>query len=1131
MLLTVVFVYLAVSPVWGGIYVPCSSNCTCWYDDNHFIAVNCSSRGFYSIPQDVPETAISLDLSYNLISTWRTGSIAQLVHLSFINLSNNVIKEIITVSKKDSFITDEKLRLVSDQNEDSHLSPSVSHSLRLKTLLLNDNQIVSLDNEAFAEFSSLEKLDLSRNRLNILPPGVFRGLYSLESLNLQQNNLDILPETYPTTVFADLKRLKRLNIQRNYRYSRLSSLTLKLTSFAHLNNTDVRAIVHRTYPDKALSSLVSLSVLQMDALHYDILPGPGFRNLTNLTVLDFSKSAALTGLPELFFSNFSFQKPLQLILSECGLTFIHPGSFAYLPTLHSLSLRDNAKLEFSGFEIASRGFLKTNIKRLDISLIHGESLLRLQEKSFRNLKDLSLEELIFDNNQILFINSSAIAYMPRTLRNISLGNNKLNNIDFLSGFLRMTQLEIFNISVQNSYNSAESNTFSGNFQDRPEPVNIMKHKRSPARILNKRHTRSVLSQRKNREQLREISEEFLRKLQGKFCSVDVASHTKISTLRTSTRMFNVSQAMVDAFYTGKHDMAAWDLKRFISHPGPIAVPMNLKEVYWSETKLGTEISEISFNSRNALKKFDLSRNNFWCFGGPVTGLRFLEYLDLSGNHAILLSPYFFTDMSSLKKLLLSSNVIGSSLEADIEGRTFSQLSGLEFLDLSECAIRTLHPHAFISNRNLRVLLIPRNALDSFQPDLSQLRNLSYLDLSHNDLRELSTSTRASLDLIASVNPAISIDLSENPLVCDCSAFPFLNWILSTKVHLKNLWVYRCKYVNGSILLVSDVVGKLMPSLYNRCHDQDMFTVVLMAFFVLTMVLTVAAIYSHFHSRLLFLIYISKKRYFKFFFETAQSGIRDVFLVFDDESRVWRSFVARVVKPALERRGVSCYISEIDSLAGRPTRLVVEESVLAGKKTLVLLTRDLLKCEEKVLEINMSLLAEEMRVTEVLVFLCLEEMTERDLPNHIYRILQRRQRPFTNDISTEVWRLYIASPQQRDLRLSGPLSGQGAGSGAQTCGRDVPADLRADRYRLCHRRPLSTGKGKNSGTLQISAFIDFFSESYITEDIKNTGEKASCMKAVDEEKEGIRSGIVSRIVEGDSGGKALRLEIMSMEIWI
>ncbi|GFO22441.1 hypothetical protein PoB_004894600 [Plakobranchus ocellatus] len=38
---------------------------------------------------------------------------------------------------------------------------------------------------------------------------------------------------------------------------------------------------------------------------------------------------------------------------------------------------------------------------------------------------------------------------------------------------------------------------------------------------------------------------------------------------------------------------------------------------------------------------------------------------------------------------------------------------------------------------------------------------------------------------------------------------------------------------------------------------------------------------------------------------------------------------------------------------------------------------------------------------------------------------------------------LSSPQQGDLRLSSPPSGQGAGGGARTRDRRVPADLRAD----------------------------------------------------------------------------------------
>ncbi|GFO28280.1 acid-sensing ion channel 4 [Plakobranchus ocellatus] len=58
---------------------------------------------------------------------------------------------------------------------------------------------------------------------------------------------------------------------------------------------------------------------------------------------------------------------------------------------------------------------------------------------------------------------------------------------------------------------------------------------------------------------------------------------------------------------------------------------------------------------------------------------------------------------------------------------------------------------------------------------------------------------------------------------------------------------------------------------------------------------------------------------------------------------------------------------------------------------------------------------------------------------IWRVMNKRKE---TDVMTEKV-LYIASPQQGDLRLSGPPSGQGAGGGARTRDRRVPADLRAD----------------------------------------------------------------------------------------
>ncbi|GFN86753.1 hypothetical protein PoB_001325900, partial [Plakobranchus ocellatus] len=51
--------------------------------------------------------------------------------------------------------------------------------------------------------------------------------------------------------------------------------------------------------------------------------------------------------------------------------------------------------------------------------------------------------------------------------------------------------------------------------------------------------------------------------------------------------------------------------------------------------------------------------------------------------------------------------------------------------------------------------------------------------------------------------------------------------------------------------------------------------------------------------------------------------------------------------------------------------------------------------------------------------------------------------FLAEAQSLVWLLYIANPQQGDLRHLGPLSGQGADSGARTRDRSVCVDLRAD----------------------------------------------------------------------------------------
>ncbi|GFO12485.1 hypothetical protein PoB_003899000 [Plakobranchus ocellatus] len=68
-------------------------------------------------------------------------------------------------------------------------------------------------------------------------------------------------------------------------------------------------------------------------------------------------------------------------------------------------------------------------------------------------------------------------------------------------------------------------------------------------------------------------------------------------------------------------------------------------------------------------------------------------------------------------------------------------------------------------------------------------------------------------------------------------------------------------------------------------------------------------------------------------------------------------------------------------------------------------------------------------------------------------------------------LYIASPQQGDLRLSGPPSGQGADGGARTRDRKVPADLRANSLATVPPTPPSRQEGATECAQCDSSFTE------------------------------------------------------------
>ncbi|XP_061107044.1 leucine-rich repeat and transmembrane domain-containing protein 2 [Conger conger] len=89
--------------------------------------------------------------------------------------------------------------------------PALSLSPGHSALLLPNNRLSVLPPDAFANATSLERLDLSNNFLDNLPAALFRDMANLSEVSLRNNSLTVLDRE----LFQGLTQLRRLDLSLN----------------------------------------------------------------------------------------------------------------------------------------------------------------------------------------------------------------------------------------------------------------------------------------------------------------------------------------------------------------------------------------------------------------------------------------------------------------------------------------------------------------------------------------------------------------------------------------------------------------------------------------------------------------------------------------------------------------------------------------------------------------------------------------------------------------------------------------------------------------------------------------------------------------------------------------------------
>ncbi|CAM4561069.1 unnamed protein product [Caretta caretta] len=150
--------------------------------------------------------------------------------------------------------------------------------VNLRVLLLQSNQIRTIDKESFIFLGKLEHLDLSDNKLTHLSPIWFRPLFSLQHLNIRGNLYTTLGEN---PLFSNLKNLRYLRLGNNHSFSAIRKQDFD--GITVLEQLEIDGQRLKQYESGSLTTVNSINHTIMNINDVQVLSGM-LEDLTNSAI-------------------------------------------------------------------------------------------------------------------------------------------------------------------------------------------------------------------------------------------------------------------------------------------------------------------------------------------------------------------------------------------------------------------------------------------------------------------------------------------------------------------------------------------------------------------------------------------------------------------------------------------------------------------------------------------------------------------------------------------------------------------------------------------------------------------------------------------------------------------------------
>ncbi|XP_041361133.1 toll-like receptor 4 [Gigantopelta aegis] len=773
--------------------------------------------------------------------------------------------------------------------------------------------------------SLIDVLLLDSNNLRELDAGCFSQYPKLDTLSLTDNVI----ETIHAGAFLNLQNLQMLNLTGN-RLKYYNSIW-KNNTFEFLHNLKVLSLsrnadkryTNQTYPDAALSSVASLEHLYLDGLTNQSFE-KGFSKMASLKELSFRNGHC--NLQNLFNKTFvNIKQVSHLDLSNCAIEYIAAGAF--LPLRNSLTHLDisyNRKLGFDQVGIGAFGWQNSRLQVLNITGIEAEYAIciKITKEHLKHYTNTSIVEIYADENKIEAFEKRALQLLPSSLKKVSVQRERFVAGLYLHDLDSLVGLEEIDISGEKG---------SRKFPDWEARTLVTK-----ADCL--------------------ADDEPL-------CSEFAANQYKV-------------QAMEDV--SGMSDTSNSNGHKAIF----ISLPPNLKTIKMTFRQMFFRISELIILN-NSLTEVDFSHNLLTRWIGPIEGLQKLKKLDLSNNFATDAKPSFFRNFHSLLSLNISWNLLSYVIIRDRDGGLFGNMTSLHVLDLSGNTIQKLPPHLLDGLSNLRTLVLSRNFLYSVKVQVKHMKHLKRVDLSYNMLRWLSWDFTSDLDAIADAGThTVHMDLSYNPISCECANLRFLTWMLNSKVKQRyQRKRYYCLDEHGKNFSLAHL-DTVLKSLKDSCTRNFGLTSGISAIVILCLILLLGGFAYRNRWKLRYWYYGARYNYKHINSDEALGNFQyDAFVSYAPEDKQF--FDNEMKSNTLEKR----LITRDDIPSSEQPLEKIGNLIQQSRKTVLLLSEHFLEDEECKQELQAALPEHLNAKRDLILMILLEGMPREKIPDEIKHLLQ------------------------------------------------------------------------------------------------------------------------------------------------